>query len=118
MVLLSHKISLSPELDLSLLLFELGPHKVERMRNSWVPDVGHFGISGIIRMNTVAEIGSRESGVLVDDPDGRISAVLGCRPCRDGFVQVLDLGVGAADTDRNDLSNLVKSECVDMKWSK
>lgn len=62
-------------------------------------------------MDTVAIVArAAEASELVDDPDGGLGGVLLGGPGGDGTVEILDLGVKVAESEGDDLSNLVVSD--------
>lgn len=81
----------------------------ERLDQSRVPDVGHLGVPTVVGVDAVTVITrAAEAGELVDDPDGRLGAVLLCGPGGDGPVELLDLRVEVAQSEGDDLCDLIK----------
>lgn len=71
-----------------------------------VPHIHHLLVSSRVGMDSVAQVAAKEACILVHDPDGRFRLVQAGRPRWDLRVQLLDLGVVAADGEGDDLRDL------------
>jgi hypothetical protein len=57
-------------------------------------------------MYAISQVSGREPGILIDDPNGRLSLVQALGPWYDGRVELLDLGVVVPNANGNDLGDL------------